>query len=87
MSSVIPAFRGAPVQGWIVRKKDDTYQLILGIEDVRSEKFWFSLFHEIGHIVNGDLGKQGAFVDGLKPLPGEKETAADDFARRCLEKK
>ena len=81
---VLPAFRGAPVQGWIVRKRDDTYQMVLGMEDVTSESFWFSLFHEIGHIVNGDLGKSGPYVDGLKPRPGEKETLADDFARQCL---
>ncbi|MBQ7456162.1 MAG: ImmA/IrrE family metallo-endopeptidase [Desulfovibrio sp.] len=42
-----------------------------------ADKFWFSLFHEIGHILNGDLNKNGEITE-------EDEQKADDFARNTL---
>ena len=47
--------------------------------------FWFSLFHELGHIVNGDIGKSIKFIDDGSDV--DKETAADllreiDFCHR-----
>ena len=42
-----------------------------------SDKFWFSLFHELHHIINGDV---------FKPVMerGESELEADRFARDVL---
>ncbi|MFP5520789.1 HigA family addiction module antitoxin [Peptococcus simiae] len=42
-----------------------------------ADKFWFSLFHEIGHIVLGHLSLG-------KGLTEEEERAADSFARNAL---
>ena len=77
--SVVRKFRGAPVQGYINQKKDKTYQMVLAIKGAYAEIFWFSLFHELGHIVNGDIGKTNKFVDD--GTDKEKEIAADLFAR------
>ena len=80
--SVVRNFRGAPVQGYISQKNDATYQMILTIRGSYADIFWFSLFHELGHIVNGDIEKITKFIDD--GLDEKKETAADSFARDKL---
>ena len=54
--SVARNFRGAPVQGYISQKSDGIYQMVLTIRGAFADIFWFSLFHEIGHIVNEYYG-------------------------------
>ena len=49
------------------------------IEDFYSDSFWFTLFHEIGHIINGDYG-----ISFEKKESGEQEHAADLFAEDSL---
>lgn len=80
--SVVKNFRGAPVQGYISRKKDGIYQMVLTIRGSYADIFWFSLFHEIGHIVNGDIAKDAKFLDDGSDEA--KERAADLFARENL---
>lgn len=80
--SVVRNFRGAPVQGYISQKDDGTYQMVLTIRGAYADIFWFSLFHELGHIVNGDIGKTTRFIDDGSDV--EKEKAADIFAREQL---
>ena len=45
---------------------------------VFSDIFWFTLFHEIGHVVNGDYGIS------FENEEGEPEKVADAFARDKL---
>lgn len=80
--SVVRNFRGAPVQGYISQKSDGIYQMVLTIRGAFADIFWFSLFHEIGHIVNGDIGKNFKFLDDGSDY--EKEGAADLFASNML---
>lgn len=80
--SVVQNFRGAPVHGYIFKKNEEIYQIVLTIRGAFADIFWFSLFHEIGHIVNGDLGKLQKFVDDGGD--DEKERAADLFAGNAL---
>ena len=61
--SVVKNFRGAPVQGYIFRRSDGVYQMVLTIRGAFADNFWFSLFHELGHIVNGDIGKSIKFIE------------------------
>lgn len=42
-----------------------------------ADRFWFSLFHEIGHIILGHLGNQDCLI-------GEPEVEANDFAKEIL---
>lgn len=75
---IVKHFQGAPVHGYITSKQDGTYQMYLTIRRAYADIFWFSLFHELGHIVNGDISKNGKFVDtGLDEV---KEQKADAFA-------
>lgn len=80
--SIIRNFRGAPVQGYISRKEDGTYQMVLTIRGASADIFWFSLFHELGHIVNGDISRSGTFID--TSYDRTREEAADRFARDSL---
>ena len=80
--SVVKKFRGAPVQGYISQKSDGIYQMVLTIRGAFADIFWFSLFHEIGHIVNGDIGKNLKFLDYGNDQ--DKELAADLFASNML---
>lgn len=80
--SVVKNFRGAPVQGYIAPKGDGTYQMVVTIRNAYADIFWFSVFHELGHIVNGDVSKNLKFVDDGSDK--DKEDAADKFARDKL---
>lgn len=80
--SVVRNFKGAPVQGYISQKTDGSYQIALTIRGAFADIFWFSLFHELGHLVNGDLGKNNRFIDSGSDQ--EKEAKADEFASNRL---
>ena len=65
-------------------KEDGTYQMVLTLRGAYADIFWFSLFHELGHIVNGDVSKVGFFIDSQYSKDEKKETAADLFASHAL---
>ncbi len=79
---IIKNFQGAPVQGYIKQKNDGTYQMFLTIRRAYADIFWFSLFHELGHIVNGDVSKNNKFIDMDSSRECEKK--ADEFASKNL---
>ena len=80
--SVMRNFKGAPVQGYISQKADGTYQMVLTLCGDFTSSFWFSLFHELGHIVNGDIGKTAKFIDDGSDW--SKEELADKFAKEKM---
>jgi Zn-dependent peptidase ImmA (M78 family) len=45
---------------------------------LNADSFWFTLFHEIGHIINGDYGIS------FEKETGEQEEAADKYAENSL---
>lgn len=79
--AVVHHFRGAPVQGFIKQTDSGKVILCVTIRGKSADKFWFSLFHEIGHLVNGDLNTR--FVD-FDTVKAETEDKADSFARDTL---
>lgn len=56
--------------------------MVVTIRNAYADIFWFSIFHELGHIVNGDIGKKANFIDDGSDI--EKESAADRFASNKL---
>ena len=78
---VVQNFRGAPVQGFIKETADSRLILCLTIRGKRADRFWFTLFHEIAHILNGDYKTR--FVD-FDSVQGKAEQAADQYASDML---
>ncbi|MGB4762261.1 MAG: HigA family addiction module antitoxin [Candidatus Saccharimonas sp.] len=54
----------------------------LSIYGKDADKFWFTLFHEIGHILQH--GKKQQFLEFTKAEKSNEEQEADIFARRAL---
>ncbi len=78
---IVKHFRGAPVQGFIKQVADKNIILCLTLRRQRADIFWFTLFHEIAHIINGDYKIK--FVD-FDSIDNELEIKADRWARDFL---
>ena len=78
---VVRNFRGAPTQGFIKETGNGRLILCLTIRGKRADRFWFTLFHEIAHILNGDYKTR--FVD-FDSVHGKEEQLADQYARDTL---
>lgn len=52
---LMKSFSGAPVQGYIRKNSRNGLSLYMTIRGSYADIFWFSLFHEIAHIINGDI--------------------------------
>ena len=81
---VVHNFKGAPVHGFICRRDEGIYQISLTIRGAFADIFWFSLFHELGHLVNGDADKAKCFIDASDGQNTKAEEAADFFASNAL---
>lgn len=77
---VVRHFTGAPVQGFI-QKRNGKVILCMTIRQSFSDIFWFTLFHEIGHLINDDFTNQ--YID-YQFIESEDEKKADLFARNML---
>ena len=78
---VVKNFRGAPVQGFIKELNNNRIILCVTIRRQRADIFWFTLFHEIAHILNNDYSAR--FVDFTSAFD-EMEARADTFASNTL---
>ena len=72
---VLPNLPGSKINGATKKIKNN---IVLMVNDRRmySDTFWFTLFHEIGHINNGDLGI--TFEDTLHHAEDEADTYAEN---------
>lgn len=74
---ILPNLLGSKING-ATKRIGNNVMLMVNDRRLNSDTFWFTLFHEIGHIINGDYGisfeKEG----------GEKEEAADRYAEDSL---
>lgn len=78
--SVVKHFTGAPVQGYI-QKKGNKVALSMTIRRSFADIFWFTLFHEIGHLLNDDF--ENRMLD-FSYNNNEMEERADIFAENIL---
>lgn len=58
---IVKHFPGAPVQGFIKNISDDGVALYMTVRRGMADIFWFTLMHEIAHILNGDT--KDHFID------------------------
>ena len=74
-------FKVLPVQGFI-KKNDDRIILTMTIGQSYADVFWFTLFHEIGHLLNGDIDNK-QHID-FENSESDMEDKADEFAKETL---
>lgn len=74
---ILPNFPGSKING-ATKKVGNSIMLMVNDRKLYADTFWFTLFHEIGHIVNGDYGIS------FDSETGEKEELADRFAENKL---
>ncbi|MDD2283190.1 MAG: HigA family addiction module antitoxin [Eubacteriales bacterium] len=78
---IVRHFPGAPVQGAIIRNNDGSLSLIMTFRRKFADIFWFTLFHEVGHIINGDI--EDRLID-YELSKNEAENQADRYAANTL---
>lgn len=74
---ILPNIVGSKTNG-ATKKVGDNIMLMVNDRRLYADSFWFTLFHEIGHIINGDYGIS------FEKETGEQEDAADKFAENSL---
>ena len=79
--NIIKHFKGAPVQGFIKKVDGNKLMLCLTIRGAYADRFWFTLFHEIGHIINEDYTQR--FVD-FESINNTIEERADEYAKNII---
>jgi HTH-type transcriptional regulator / antitoxin HigA len=77
--NIVQKIPGANVNGFI-RKYKDKINISLNIRGAYSDIFWFTLFHELGHIFTHKIEK--GFVD--YKMKSDLEELADEFAASHL---
>lgn len=78
---IMKSFPGAPVQGYIRKNSRNRLSLFMTIRGRYADIFWFSLFHKIAQIINGDA--KNHFID-YDNIPSDIEKAANDLAENFL---
>ncbi len=80
---VAPTPGGCPVSGLAKWLSPDRALIMLSFRYKTNDHFWFSLFHELGHLILH--GKKLLFLEGLDDgLNTEQEAAADRWAATLL---
>jgi len=81
---VIPHFKKTHTTGATFWVKKDKAVIMMSLRGSWADIFWFSLFHELGHILLHD--KRHTFLEGRKPSSEweKQEMEADDFSQKKL---
>jgi len=74
---ILPNMLGSKING-ATKKVGDNIMLMVTDRRLNADTFWFTLFHEIGHIINGDYG------NSFDKEKGVQEEAADKYAEDML---
>lgn len=74
---VLPNLPGSKING-ATKIIGDSVMLMVNDRRLDADTFWFTLFHEVGHIMHGDFGI--SFDDSV----AKSEDGADKFASNCL---
>lgn len=77
-----PAPKGCPVSGATMWLGPDKALLMLSLRHKTNDHFWFSFFHEAGHLLRH--GKRLRFIDMEGALSDEHEEEANAFAKDWL---
>lgn len=72
---------GCPASGASRMVAPDKAMILLSFRGLSEDKFWFTVFHEIGHLL---LHGARTFVDAEMDGVDDAEREANDFASRCI---
>lgn len=75
---VLPHLLGSKING-ATKRVDGKVMIMVDDRGKYADTFWFTLFHEIGHVMNGDFG-----VSFYTEVEGETELAADEYVQNTL---
>lgn len=75
---ILPHLKNSGING-AVKKINNQVMLMINDKNKNADIFWFSLFHELGHIINEDFE-----ISLDYNMKGEFEERADSFARENL---
>ena len=75
---ILPNIQGSKTNG-AVKKVRESMMLMVNDRRLNSDTFWFTLFHEIGHIINGDYSNIS-----FEKETGKCEEAVNAYARDSL---
>jgi len=78
---VVKTPRGCPASGATRRIASDKTMLLLSFRHLSDDHFWFTVFHEIGHLL---LHGDNTYVDGDQTQEDEFEREANVYARKCI---
>jgi addiction module HigA family antidote len=76
---ILPNLPGSKING-ATKKMGENIMLMVNDRRLNTDSFCFTLFHEIGHIMNGDYGIS------FEKETGEQESLADEYAQECLKR-
>lgn len=74
---IMPNLSGSKTNG-ATKRIGNNIMLMVNDRRLNADSFWFTLFHEIGHIINGDYGVS------FENETGEQEELADRYAEDTL---
>lgn len=74
---ILPNISGSKING-ATKKIGESIMLMVNDRRLNADTFWFTLFHEIGHIMNGDYGIS------FEKETGGREESADKYAEDSL---
>ncbi len=74
---ILPNLSGSKING-ATKKIGNSVMLMVSDRCLSADSFWFTLFHEIGHVLNGDYGIS------FESECGEREEAANKYAEDKL---
>lgn len=80
--NTIQPFQDIPIQG-ILRKNENTYQLVLTKHETLADDFWSLIFRQIGHMVNKDIKKNGIFIT-IEDLGNINFNKTNEFSANSL---
>lgn len=71
--------KGAPINGLTVKTKRNQVMIAMTIRGAYVDIFWFSLFHEIAHVLNEDFNKDQSKWESNSPLENKANKLAQDI--------
>ncbi|WP_430257236.1 ImmA/IrrE family metallo-endopeptidase [Neorhizobium sp. IRS_2294] len=79
--AVVKAPEGCRASGATRLVSPDKAMILMSFRHRSDDQFWFTLFHEIGHLV---LHHAQTFVDTDGMVSDDREDEANNYARRCI---